>query len=95
MRRVQKWSTKSSRSPLSLRGTLTLQDGRSISVTITAVSHLGCKLATTEMLPVSEIVEVESAGRESARARVHWSMFGKAGLLFLKEPGRAKLAGGA
>ena len=95
MRRVQKWSKKSSKSPVDLCGRLTLQDGRALSITITDLSHLGCKLTTGEMLPVSEIVELEVAGRESARARVHWSMFGKAGLLFLKEPSTVNLAGEA
>lgn len=95
MRRVRRWSKKSNRPPADLCGTLTLQDGRALSITITDLSHLGCKLTTAEMLPVSEIVELEVPGRELARARVHWSMFGKAGLLFLKEPTNANLAGEA
>ena len=91
MRRVRRWSARSGKRPAELCASLTLPDGRAVPVTITDLSHLGCKLTTAEMLPVSEIVELEVPGRELARARVHWSMFGKAGLLFVKESNRADL----
>lgn len=93
MRRVRRWTARLDKQPVYLCGSLILKDGRALSVTITHLSHLGCKLTTAEMLPVSEIVELEVPGRDLAKARVHWSMFGKAGLLFLKEQGPAELFG--
>ncbi len=93
MLRISRRSSGAGEPPMCLSASLIFQDGRSLSVTITQLSHLGCKLSTEEMLPVSEVVRIEVPGQEMPEARVHWSMFGKAGLLFLRAPNTARLAG--
>jgi hypothetical protein len=69
--------------PVYLCGSLGLRDGRSLFVTITDLSSEGCKIRSTQMLPIGEIVRLEVPGRDTVRASVRWSMSGEAGLRFV------------
>ena len=83
MRRMPGWISRADRKPVYLCGSLGLRDGRSLFVTLTDVSSEGCRIRTTQILPIGEVVRLEVPGRESVRASIRWSLSGEAGLRFV------------
>lgn len=74
---------KAAKRPVAEHGSIRLRDGRTLSVTITDLSSLGCKVQAGEMLPIGEIVDVNMVGRDTRKASIRWSVLDRTGLLFI------------
>lgn len=64
-------------------GSICFRSGRTLSVTITDLSALGCKVQSAEMLPIGEIVDLDLGGGDTRKASIRWSVLDRAGLLFM------------
>jgi hypothetical protein len=83
-KRPQQVESKRANRPLvRLRGSIHLSNGLRFPVTVTDVSEEGCKVASNQMLPIGEIVQLKIQGSEMVPVSVRWAILGKAGLRFI------------
>ena len=86
MRRVG-WVKRADRTLVRLRGSIHLPNGLRLPVTVTDVSEEGCKVASNQMLPIGEIVQLAIQGRDMIPVSIRWTICGKAGLRFISRSG--------
>jgi hypothetical protein len=79
------WVSRQDRRALSLSGSISLANGRSIQVSVTNASREGCLVYLAETLPIGETVMLECAPHGVAPAMVRWALPGQAGLRFSED----------
>lgn len=80
---LPEWIDREERQPASYPSIVVLADGTRLPATIANVSSEGCQLECSALLPIGQIVRVETAGGNSAQASVRWAYPGRAGLRFV------------
>lgn len=69
--------------PVRLRGSLILSEGRIIPVVVAELSDSGCRVQSTEVLPIGVPFQLEIAGRNRICVSARWSTVGEAALVFV------------
>ena len=74
---------ESNSTPVRLRGSLALSDGRVIPVIVAELSDSGCRVECTEVLPIGVPFQLEIAGRNRTCVSARCSTVGKAAWVFI------------
>ena len=85
MPRQPGWISRDERDPVSLSGVVRLADGREIAASVTDLSRDGCRIESEETLKIGDVVTVNAAPLGYVEGTVRWSLFGTAGVRFVRE----------
>ena len=85
MTRVQGWSQRKDRYPVSIDAIIHRSDGSKAPATLTNFSDDGCRIEEADEFRVGEKVQIAIPRMGHVKAQVRWSHPGKAGAKFLIE----------
>ncbi len=80
--RLPGWIPRKDRDEVSICGTATLGDGRSVRVHLTDLSMEGCKVISTETLLIGQRLDLHVEGFDAVPVSVRWALNETAGLRF-------------
>jgi hypothetical protein len=76
---------ESNSTPVYFRGSLSVAEGRTIPVIVTALLDISCRVECAEMLPIGVPFQLDVPGQNRACVSARWSTVGKAALVFIEK----------